>query len=366
VPDVLTDVPGKPGRFWGDHTTCVGPSRPPAWLLRLLGRRWADNVAGITAALRLFARRRRFRGVVTDGGASGLLFAWLQALCPWGRKPHVMIDCNWYLPPGRLRARLKGLRLRLAARTVRRFVVWASHEVEDYARAFGLPRRKLTYVPFHMTLGDYTYEERDDGYLFAGGNYDRDYRTLVEAVRPLDVPTWIATTRPQQLAGVGLPPHVCIEGTTHAGFRQAMAAARLMVVPMQPGLLHSGGQQTCLNAMYMGKPTIAVGRRWAADFITDGWDGLVVDYEDVEGLRRAIRWVLEQPEDAQCMGERARTRAAAFTTERCMRAVYDLVAGSPACPEPAPAAWDTIGIVSRARQAELESCPAGPGDGGAR
>ena len=44
TPDVLTDVPGKPGRFWGDHTTFVGPSRPPAWLLRLLGRRWADNV----------------------------------------------------------------------------------------------------------------------------------------------------------------------------------------------------------------------------------------------------------------------------------------------------------------------------------
>src|SRR5262245_61247242 len=29
IPDVvLTDVPGKPGRFWGDHTTCVGPTKP--------------------------------------------------------------------------------------------------------------------------------------------------------------------------------------------------------------------------------------------------------------------------------------------------------------------------------------------------
>ena len=28
--------------------------------------------------------------------------------------------------------------------------------------------------------------------------------------------------------------------------------ARLVVVPMQKGLLHSGGQQTCLNAMLLG------------------------------------------------------------------------------------------------------------------
>jgi glycosyltransferase involved in cell wall biosynthesis len=282
----------------------------------------------MAAAARMFLRRRHCQGVVTDGGASGLLFAWLQGLCPWGRKPHVLIDCNWYLPKGRLRAWLKGLRLRLAARAVHRFVLWASHEVEDYARAFGLPPDKLTYVPFHTTLHDYQYEVRDDGYVFAGGNYDRDYATLVEAVRPLDAPTWIATTRPEQLDGVPIPPHVRVEGTTHAGFRQAMAAARVVVVPMQKDLLHSGGQQTCLNALYLGKPTIAVGRRWAVDFITDGLDGLIVDYQDVAGLRAAIRWVLDNPEPARQMAERGRVHAARFTTERCMRAVYDLVHGA--------------------------------------
>jgi glycosyltransferase involved in cell wall biosynthesis len=327
--DILTDIPGKPGRFWGDRTTYVGPSKPPAWLLRLLGRRWADNLVGVIAALRMFARRSQCQGIVTDGGASGLLFAWLQALYPWGRKPHVMIDCNWYLPTNPVRAWLKGLRLRLAARSVHRFVVWASHELDDYARAFGLPRDQLEYVPFHTTLHDYEYEVRDDGYLFAGGNYDRDYRTLIEAVRPLNLPVWIATTRPEQLTGVDIPPHVRLEGTTVAGFRRAMAAARLVVVPMQNGLLHSGGQQTCLNAMALGKPTIAVGRKWAVDFITDGDNGLIVDYEDPPALRRAIRWVLDNPEAARAMAERGQQHAVRFTTHRCMSAVYDLVKRSP-------------------------------------
>jgi glycosyltransferase involved in cell wall biosynthesis len=244
-----------------------------------------------------------------------------------------MVDCNWYQSPSAWRHWLKGLRLRLAARSVHRFVVWASHEVEDYARAFGLPREKIEYVPFHTTLHDYQYEVRDEGYLFAGGNYDRDYPTLIEAVRPLNhLPTWIATTRPEQLAGVEVPSHVRIEGTSVSGFRQAMAAAKVVVVPMQKGLLHSGGQQTCLNAMFMGKPTIAVGRRWAVDFITDSEDGLIVDYEDVQGLRRAIRWVLDHPEAAKRLGERAHERAAWFTTQRTMMTVHRIVTGEVAPP----------------------------------
>jgi glycosyltransferase involved in cell wall biosynthesis len=328
MPDVLTDIPGKAGRFWGDHTTFVGPKQPPGWLLRLAGRRWAYNLTGATAALRLFARRRHCQGIVTDGGSSGMLFAWLQALCLWGRKPHVLIDCLWDLPASPWRRWLKALRVRLAARSAHCFVVWAGHEAEDFARAFGLPRWQLEYVPFHHTLHGYTYEERDDGYLFAGGNSDRDYRTLVEAVRPLDLPVWIALTQRDLLDGVELPPHVRVEATTPDGFRQAMAAARLIVVPMRKGTLRSGGQQTLLNAMLMGKPTVAVGRRWAVDFITDGVDGLIVDYEDAEGLRRAVRWVLDNPEAARRMGERARERAAPFTTERCMRAVHDLVTGA--------------------------------------
>lgn len=325
--DVLTDLPGKPNTFWGDHSHYVGPDRPPAWLTRLVGARWAWNLIGAIAALRLLARRSRCQAVVTEGGTSGVAFALLQRLLPWGRRPHVMIDCNWYEAPSPLKRWLKRTLLRLTAPAVRRYVVWASHEVTDYARAFGLPQEKLRYVPFHVTLGGYDYEVSDGGYLFAGGNYDRDYATLVEAVRELDVPTWIATTRPEQLAGVSLPGHVRVEGTSVAGFRQAMAAAGLVVVPMQPGLLHSGGQQTCLNAMLLGKPTIAVGRKWATDFIRDGEDGLIVDYADTEALREAIRWVLEHPDEARRMGERARLRAEWFSTERTMRSVYRIVKG---------------------------------------
>jgi glycosyltransferase involved in cell wall biosynthesis len=245
----------------------------------------------------------------------------------------------------------KALRIRLAARSVHRFVVWASHEAEDFTHAFGLPRWQLQYVPFHHTLHDYDYEVRDDGYLFAGGNSDRDYRTLVESVRDMDVSTWIALTQRDLLDGVPIPPHVRVEATTPEGFRQAMAGARLIVIPMCKGTLRSGGQQTCLNAMLLGKPTIAVGRRWAVDFITDGEDGLIVDYEVAPSLRRAIRWVLDHPDAARRMGERARERAAWFTTERCMRTVHDLVMDAAGSRSPQPRSHQPTSCLEPARDA---------------
>src|SRR5208282_1884612 len=115
--------------------------------------------------------------------------------------------------------------------------------------------------------------------------------------------------------GLDVPRHVRVEGTTVAGFRQAMASARLVVVPMEPGLLHSGGQQTCLNAMWLGKPTIAVGRKWAVDFIEDGVNGLIVDYADVAGLRRALDRLLADPLAAARLGARGREVAVRHTTE---------------------------------------------------
>jgi glycosyltransferase involved in cell wall biosynthesis len=322
--DILTDVPGRPGGFWGERTILVGDHAPHPLAKRLLGTRWAVRLRRLELALQLFWNRSAAKAVVTDGGLSGLTFACMQALVPWGRKPHVMVDCNWYVVRRPLVRWFKKLQVQLAARSASALVVWARHEVDDYAAAFGVDPAKLEYIPFHTTLDNYQFDVRDDGYLFAGGNYDRDYRTLIEAVRPLDVPVWLATTLPGQLDGIALPPHVNVRGTSHAGFRDAMAAARLVVVPMRKGLLHSGGQQTCLNAMALGKPTIAVGRKWACDLMIDGIHGLIVDYEDCAGLRQVIRWVLEHPDEGAAMAERGREHAQGFNTRRCMENIYRL------------------------------------------
>ena len=252
-----------------------------------------------------------------------------------------MIDCLWDLRPGTLRAWFKRLRLRLATRAVHRFVVWAGHEVEDYATAFGLPREKLAYVPFHTTVNDYEYEVRDDGYLFAGGNSGRDLSAVDRGG---------AAARPCRCGSPARGP------ACSAAWRAALAA-RSRVHLDDAGRLPArrwrrrpaGRDRRCgervastrrrpadlpqRHVSWASRP-IAVGRNEPADFIEDDVTGpdRRLRHHDPAGLRRAIAWIMENPEAAARGGRRARDHAATFTTERTMRAVRLGRVGQPHSP----------------------------------
>jgi glycosyltransferase involved in cell wall biosynthesis len=86
-----------------------------------------------------------------------------------------------------------------------------------------------------------------------------------------------------------------------------MAAARLVVVALLPSR-RSAGQQTYLNAMLLGKPTIVSDTVGVREYIEDGVTGVIVPPGDASALREAILDVLD-PANAdryETMGRRAR------------------------------------------------------------
>jgi glycosyltransferase involved in cell wall biosynthesis len=197
-------------------------------------------------------------------------------------------------------------------------------ECERYARAYGVPREKFLFVPHHDTLHSrYSYTIGDEGYIFAGGNSERDYGLLVAGVRDLQVSCVIAASVPGLFAGLAIPPNVRTVNATHAEFRQLMARAHIVVLPLKGDLLRTVGHQTFLNAMKMGKPVIVTDPSAAEDYIENGKTGVLVPYGDVAALQAAIRHLLTHPQDAREMGERARAAAGWFTTERCNVTIWN-------------------------------------------
>jgi len=170
-------------------------------------------LSNIIAALRLLRLRKNCDVIVLGGSRKGNLFAILSALWPGKRPPILMIDCLWYKPQNWFQLWLKRLQFHLMARAVNQFVVWASHEV-------------------------------------------RDYETLLKAVEGLGVKVVIATRLSNWNGNVKIPEQVKAFPTSHSDFRKWMAGSRMVVIPMEKGHLHSGGQQTYLNAMAMGKPVV--------------------------------------------------------------------------------------------------------------
>ena len=267
----------------------------------------------------LFRHAPEFDVVVTTGTLDGLTFALLQRLRGKDRSVHVMYDCLWYGGSFWKRAWM-----RACLKTVDRCVVWASVERERYASTYDVPIDKFVFIPHHHSLLRYTFEIGDEGYLFTGGNADRDYGFFFDAVKDLAIPCLLATNRPHLLEGLQVPANVRIVSATAAEFRQLIARARLVVMPMRASLLHAGAQQTILNAMYMGKPVILTDPAGGADYIEHGKNGLLVLYGDVNGLQENIRLVWEQPEMARAVGKRAQETAVPLTTERCNAAMWDL------------------------------------------
>jgi len=67
-----------------------------------------------------------------------------------------------------------------------------------------------------------------------------------------------------------------------------------------------------IEAMSLGKPVVAGNRGGPTEIITEGENGLMAPYEDVDALFRQIHRYLDNPTYAKRMGENARKRALDF------------------------------------------------------
>jgi glycosyltransferase involved in cell wall biosynthesis len=96
-----------------------------------------------------------------------------------------------------------------------------------------------------------------------------------------------------------------------------MAGSKMVVVPMKKGLLHSGGQQTYLNAMAMGKPVIVADDCGAKDYIQHGVDGLIVPAGNSQGLREAIQSLISDSALSATLSTNGKSAFHNFSTVAC-------------------------------------------------
>jgi glycosyltransferase involved in cell wall biosynthesis len=150
-------------------------------------------------------------------------------------------------------------------------------------------------------------------FVFSGGNASRDYRLLLDAVEGLGVPVRLATSR-----DVGsLPPNVQAGPVSPDEFLDLMAASRAVVLPLSTATGRSGGQQSYLNALLLGRPLVVTDAPGVRDYLADGVHALVVPAE-AEKVRRTLQWVLDadNAEQVRVMVERGRELARRLSPAR--------------------------------------------------
>ena len=142
--------------------------------------------------------------------------------------------------------------------------------------------------------------------ICAVGQELRDYPTLADAVRGLDVDVVIAAASPwskraDTSSGLDVPPNVTVSGFNLFDLRQLYADAAFVVVPLQETDFQAG-ITTILEGMAMGRAVVCTRTTGQIDTIVDGETGIYVPPADEQALRSAIERLLADPDEAARLG----------------------------------------------------------------
>jgi glycosyltransferase involved in cell wall biosynthesis len=258
---------------------------------------------------RLYARV--LYGHSTNAINSVLLFA-RALIAILGRPPRVVfLGSAERTVPWFIRAREVGLlraaklvvtnQLNLTSRQLRqvdRVIVYTASQAEKLGE-----RGVFVPLPADGDLAAALAASAPAEYVFSGGGAGRDYATLVDAMRDTPLHGEIVTFDPSVIR---MAPNVHVRGPLPLpGFLERMAGAAVVVVPL--GSASSPhGQTTAVQALALGKPLIATRSVGIVDYIRDGENGLLVDAGDVDGLRRALIRLFEDPKLREQLASRAR------------------------------------------------------------
>lgn len=272
--------------------------------------RLIERVGGTTALLAwlCFRQRTRYDAIVTDGEHVGLPLALLCRLTGRPTFAHVMIVHILSVPK---KAKLfRWLRL---GRYVDTMFVYASAQQRFVTRELGFPADRVSLTTFMVDTTFFhpdavpTHRQR---MICSAGLERRDYPTLIEAVRDLDVRVVIAAASPwsKQVDSSGraeLPANVERTSLSLFDLRQLYADADFVVMPLIDTEFQAG-VTTILEAMAMGRAVVCSRTRGQTDVLADGVTGVYVAPGDVASLRAAIIRLLDDPSEAARLGSHAR------------------------------------------------------------
>jgi glycosyltransferase involved in cell wall biosynthesis len=266
-----------------------------------------------------YVRRNRYANIVLKADKLGLPLALIHKLTR-ARRDLVLISV--WISRGK-----KAMFVHpLGAHSHFKSIVFASSAQMEIARQrLGVPAHKAVFAPQPADERFWKPDGRPvENLICSVGSEQRDYRTLVEAVRGVDVRAEIAvggivlrtgnleadlSPALGPLISADLPPNVEVrQQLDHQALRDMYARSKFVVVPTED-VDFDAGVTVIAEAMAMGKAVIVTRTFGQRDLVREGETGLHVPPGDPRALREAIERLLRDPAEAERMGRAARAFA---------------------------------------------------------
>ena len=194
-----------------------------------------------------------------------------------------------------------------AARHLDRIIVYSRSEIATHDPSI---RDRYVFIPLPAD-GQFNgcASSEPTPYIFAGGGERRDYPSLIQAIRGLDVRLVVVTWARENLGVADPLPQNCDPRWRMPlpDFLNLMAGALFVVVPLQSGQ-GPHGHTTIVQAQRLGKAVITTLNSSVEDYVTEGKEGLLVPDGNVDAYRLAILHLVENPGLRKTMEQNALLR----------------------------------------------------------
>ena len=313
----LTDYVAMARRFNADLIDFTEARRQTGIVGKLM-----EKIGGpkLMLAWTCFLLRKKYRVIFTDGEQIGLPLALFLKFFSFGARPrHLMIV--HILSVGKKMIFLDWLRLQSHIDT---FFVYATRQKEFIENRWDVPGERVVFTPFMVDADFFApdqagqtqnllpFEPGRRPIICSVGLEFRDYPTLIEAVKGLDIEVVIAAGSPwskraDTTADQEIPDNVLVRRFTQFELRDLYAQSAFMVMPLF-NVEFQAGVTALLEAMALEKAIICSATPGQTDVVIEGETGLYVPPEDAAALREAIVKLLDNPAEAARMGRNGRQR----------------------------------------------------------
>ncbi len=259
-------------------------------------------------------RGRHYGAMVTWDTRMGTMLGLLSRLIPRKFKaPHILRD--FHLDLTRMADPLYMLRVlmvRLAVPGIDMFLTTSGQETDLYATMFTISERSIMFFPdcpggSFLNPPPYT----EAGYVFAYGNSDRDFDTLMAAARDISSPVVILSQNWQPSGPLPANVRVISHRIPQEELIEYIAKAQVVVIPIKSYFV-AAGQNAMLEVMSLARPLVVTSNMTTLEHARDSHDVLFHVPGDTKGLAQAVNRLLNDSQLAENLGENARKTALAF------------------------------------------------------
>lgn len=303
--------------------------QPGPWLRHVPA--FAGRVIPALLALGAFARRRRFDAVCSWSTPVGVWYGLLNRL-PGSRggPRHILRDFHLNMGRKDWRCRLRLGLVRTALPGIDTLLCTSREEEPLYARTFALDGARIRFFPDAPPSQFLSVQQAApvSDYVFACGNSDRDFETLLDAVTGLGLKTVILSQNFKP--GRCLPPEVrIIPDRVPMETMQAMIqSAAVVVVPLEHERV-AAGQNSLLEAMALGRPVIVTENFATREYARHGRTALLCPAGDASSMAALLRQVFSDRDAAEAMAARAREASHALLDRQVSLFMESLQAACP-------------------------------------